>query len=702
MQATGTPLLPTFTHIDQFPSTEPFDNVKAAFNKRNYEDTIERASKAITQIQRLQLLTVLDHRAYAFGMKSNFEAAVKDAEAMITYESSIAAGYLRLGNLLCMQGKSGKAVEIYGEALEKVPRDNPAYSRLLECKTMADQKNEHRFDLVSALPLGILDDIITLLSEKERAMLLDVSKTWRERVAACPLAWATIANNIDIVSDAMTVRAIPYVVKHIKNLRIDTHEDEIWLKYLSHLENGDFKKIRSLTLTEAIVSHMTANSMMSWTTGLWKMRNTLTKLELECQNTAPPRLSDILFYCTHLKTLIVGTRNSLAAILGDLEYLGEPHRALIDMSLTTGSTSGDALKPLVKWCPNLRRLLLYDNCTPTILDVVYEYCENLELFGYNMNFCIPQLNELHNDKYPKEPGLRGIYTPNGDTGAPINKFMRLVYKHARTLERVYANIWPGDRYHPDPDNGELRLERLEELTYWADDHGVFETFLLKTIESCKTLKLFNAVNSSNAYQIADTLLHLPPIERLDFSIVSSREDDDGIRKSDGRLMQVFKKYAGLPDSEQKLRRVRLFKNDAITDDILAALAELKTIESIEFNENSRVTKDGVKNFIRRASKPDGRLMEIDFSNLDLVDDSVLELLCSIKNLEKLYLGGLSEVTDKGIRYVVDNAKSLQNLTVDACATVSESVIPYVNSKIKHVNITIEEEDDDDYSYYSEV
>ncbi|KAI9488578.1 hypothetical protein BDB00DRAFT_791744 [Zychaea mexicana] len=527
-------------------SGNPLIELQDALSRHNYGAMVQLASEAIDDIRRLQLVAILDHRAYALGMNSKFHAAISDAETMITFGPTMATGYLRLGDLLVMQGKLSRAAEIYEEALNRVPKSDPAYARLMKHKIATTKKNEHRFDFVAALPLEIHDDIITYLPERERSMLLDVSTTWRKRITCCPQAWAKITNNgNDGVADAMVTRVLPYVAEHIRDLTIDTADEEVWLRYLNHIANGDFKNITTLKIIE--------------------------------------------------------------------------------------STSGDALKALVKWCPDLRRLSLY-NCTPSVLDIVYECCANLELFGYDSDFAIPELDELHRDKYPNGPGLRGIYTPNGETGVPADKFMRLLRKNAKTLERIYANISTSEQEQSNthlqtryrPNSGELlKFERLEEFMYRIDTDKVFEPLFLKSIEeSCncneKTLALFHTVNSSRLSSVVDTLLLIPPVEALNFSWISSDDEDEDNR----RLIQLLKTYAALPEANQKLTKVRLHNNALLTDEVLVALAELKTIEDIEIYGDSKITSQGLILFLTRASEH-ARIIKVGLSEVDAVDDDIL-------------------------------------------------------------------------------
>ena len=182
----------TTTTINTAIPSSSFEKVKDAYDHGDNDEIIRHATSTITQIEQLVLLSILVHRAQALSMKSKFGAAAQDAETIIKYGPTLPQGYLCFGKLLSIQGKQIRALLVYQEGLEKVPTNDPAYRQLLQAKKIADEKNNKRFDLVSALPLEVKDEIISLLSEEERAELFDVSTTWSRRLENCQKAWKYI------------------------------------------------------------------------------------------------------------------------------------------------------------------------------------------------------------------------------------------------------------------------------------------------------------------------------------------------------------------------------------------------------------------------------------------------------------------------------------------------------------------------------
>ena len=234
-----------------------FEKVKNAYNNRDYDEIIRQATDTIACIQQLELLSLLEHRTHAFSMKGNFDASAQNAQTMVKYAPTLPQGYLCLGKLLSMQGKQKAALKVYQEGLENVSTEDPAYGQLLQAKKTADEKNNQHFDLVSALPLEVKDEIVTLVTEQERSSLFHVSTIWSQRLEHCQKAWKNIYNDHGQDGDIIVSQMLPKIVKHISHLKLTTTMKEVWLKYLEHLENGHFAKLKSLELTGMFILYTT-------------------------------------------------------------------------------------------------------------------------------------------------------------------------------------------------------------------------------------------------------------------------------------------------------------------------------------------------------------------------------------------------------------------------------------------------------------
>ncbi|KAI9259685.1 hypothetical protein BDA99DRAFT_513929, partial [Phascolomyces articulosus] len=664
-------------------------------------------------------MTVLDHRAYALGMQGKFEPAIKDAEKMISFGPTLDAGYIRLVHLFDMQGKQPDAIKVYRQALKNVPNDNPAYELLVQGEKKAIEKNEQRIDPVSILPSQLDNIIFPLLKEYERAVLMDVSKEWRRRIINSHAAWEEIVEFNPPNRDGIVARAMPYVGKHVEDLKINTGALHLVYKYFDCMENGYLTNIKSLTLNYSGGTMITTNAMMLWTNALWRTRHTLTTLDIDaCYFDSPIRLVDILTYSPNLKTFRFKTSRDFAYLIKDIDLLGESTtHGLIDLKLRTYNISGSDLKLLVERCPHLRRLSL-KNCEPEVFDVVCDHCPNLEIFGFDPDVIIPELDELDNygndndndnsnDKL-HSPGLKVLYTPSrGKCGVPADKLLRLLWKNQHSLKHIYINMSmtedqkdnqePHDNFRPSYQYQPNSFDQLEKFYYLGDIYRVAEPIFFQAMRPCLTY--FHPMGPSNIPALVDCLVSLPPVQKLEFTQFSPDANTD-TESSIKSLVRLFKTYAttSLSESNKKLEMFSYLDSPLVmTDEVLDALAEVKTIKSIKFaSQTANVTQEGLKNFFTKVNKH-AQLTEVYLIRTKAVDDEVLDAISELDWLHTLYCESLLSIKDEGVNFVVNKSKTVTTFNILYCHKVTKALVDDVTKSYKQTNIYIDNDDDDDDS-----
>ncbi|KAG2217248.1 hypothetical protein INT45_012196 [Circinella minor] len=737
--STALPVTKATTIINTAIPLSFFEKVKNSDDPRNYDEIIRQATNAIAHTEQLELLWLLEHRAHAFSMKCKFGAAEQDAETMIKYAPTLPQGYLCFGKLLSMQGKQTRALKVYQEGLEKVPTNHLAYGQLLQAKKMVDEKNNQHFDLVSALPLEIKDEIVFLLSEEERSNLFDVSTTWSQWLENCQEAWKFIYNDHDYAGNIAVSNVLSKIAKHINHLTITTIVKEIWLKYLEHLENGHFTNLKSLELPDHTVSNvLCTNSVTSLMNGFWETRYTLTKVDLTFSDEGSPvTITDILFYLPYLEAFKFDVRDILADVLGKLETLKEPHRSLVDLTLSAYPMSGDALKPLTKWCPYVRRLTLV-GATPSVFDIVTNYFPNVEMLGYNNTYELPPshevLNQDYNNKEPiisnigmnnscikQEQGrLRAFYFNRSARGVSEARFLRLLQKNQKTLEILHVNMSmtnPQDLDDVSHDNYRLgypikaasvvlNLDRLNKIIFWSDIYGVYEPLFCRMV--APSLNYFKSVMTSDLSAVVDTLINSrQQLETLGFAQVPPMHNDPGHTLATQCWIRLFNEYAATslsePNTTKKLRNVMFDYCCYISDDVLDALANIKTIKSLGFQGNGGITCQGLKGFFIKLNKQNVQISKLKLGEMtDEMDcKTLLDIISTMEELEALHLNGLHGLTTDDIKALIHSAKKLNTLVVKGCDRVDcEDLIAFVNNtsrKFKYVKIT--KYDDNNMLYF---
>ncbi|KAI7850321.1 hypothetical protein BDC45DRAFT_573046 [Circinella umbellata] len=535
-------------------------NTRNAFITKNNHQLVHHATQALTEIQKYQLVSVLDICAYARGMKSKFELAIENAEEIIYYAPEWPIGYIRLGHLLDMQGKSPKSIEVYNEALENISQeDDPvAYHQLIQLKKAAVERNETRIDFIVMLPSELTINILLQLSEEDRCTLFNVSTLWRKWILEKgSIIWKELLNlntdwfNFQRFQTAIKIaNTLPYIAHHVKNLTVNAQRKDIWDRYMEYMGNGKFKGLKSFTIT-AVCSRQirSPNRTMVLLNALWQVKLTLTTLDIRTSIIA--KIADLLFYCPNLRKLVYYSYHTFDTSLGDIEILGEPRHKLIHVEFESQLFRQGSLVKFLKYFPNIRRLLLLKGCIPENLNEVIEYCQNLESFGYNCTGHKMNRTELdyHQESYYNRPsstgGITEIFTSENGYGVPTTGFLPFLQKNAKSLKRLYANMsmtseqeGAGEPFpHVTPVYPSWQFTQLEHLTYHSDIYRATEKVFIQAIEFCTSLKKLDMVDIVNLRMLVDTLIQLPPLEELSLSNITNIGEGDQI------LIKLFKAYA---------------------------------------------------------------------------------------------------------------------------------------------------------------
>ncbi|KAI7849724.1 hypothetical protein BDC45DRAFT_560693 [Circinella umbellata] len=745
--------LPNYYITNSTTSKASFEKVRNAISELDYEKTIDLALTSINTIKRTQLTIAYDHRIYQLIQQYKYDAAVQDIEQVIEYNPDLGANYLKLANVLELQGKQEKVYQVCDEALKKtkMPANDSLYEELVQLKNAANEKCTRRIDPLTVLPVKLDDRIFTALMTKDLVGLTYISSLWRHRVLQCDAAWETVHDILNNRPNASWV--LPKVAKHIKKMSLSSEKTIVMSKYFEFIEDGVFTKIGSLTIR---AFNKVNNMEMLLASALWKIRNTLTSLSLYVpDSTKPLQLTTILFYCKNLKVLeFKAAGGSLASALGDLELLANTHKSLINLRLSIPQVTVSSLKSLISWCPNIRRLVLNNTFLPdNVIDILND-CARLEILGYcysrydsnilNLEDLNPNNNNdnsnsndskkhsdiIRNDSIsttttstaPLQSSdnnavgqLRVLSTPTKHgyyytPGVPINQLTQLLQRHQKSLERIYANMAITNKqeangephpFIPSIDVDVLIFDRLEHLSYVADIYGVMEKLLLNSIElSHSSLKTFEAIDSFNIPAIVDALIKIPPVQKLKFFCRNPQVkyytfqyyfgDEDQQQQQDDitagqSMVRLFKSYAsscnnpcpsfsmGCDNSTSVLETVSFRKCNFITDNVLDALAEVKTLKVLEFEEidtDDKMTSQGFKSFlIKLGQNTKVAILKLDQMNnvfKNCHGDDILRLIGKhMAYLEMLDLENLYHITYKGFEGMLNaiKGKKLRNLRV---------------------------------------
>ncbi|KAI8137620.1 hypothetical protein BJV82DRAFT_718034, partial [Fennellomyces sp. T-0311] len=188
----------------------------------DYDGALDSATQAVKLLDALKA-KVLDTCVTAYAKKGLFSKALEAAETMIECTPLTAAGYLRAGETLALQGNHKRAIAVYKKGHETVPMNDDQYLSLEEQKEVSESQLNKRVDFLAMLPADIAHMIISNLGDNEcgdfnyRVACMNVSKEWHQVVAGCASAWRDFSFTGGIPADN-TFCLLPAIGKHVQNL----------------------------------------------------------------------------------------------------------------------------------------------------------------------------------------------------------------------------------------------------------------------------------------------------------------------------------------------------------------------------------------------------------------------------------------------------------------------------------------------------
>ncbi|KAI8143350.1 hypothetical protein BJV82DRAFT_668972 [Fennellomyces sp. T-0311] len=565
--------------------------------------------------------------------------------------------------------KQLRAIDAYNLGLQSVSEDDPGYTQLISDKEIAAKQKESRVDFISALPIEVVDDIYSLLPKDSKATCFSVSSVWRDRIFKCSSAWKTLT--VDSVSDHEIARVIQHIAGHVENLALNTMDSNVFLWYLASMSKGDFGKIKSLQLDDT-PRRINIATIMPLTNAFWRIHTTLTRLVLHLNQSGPVApLIDLLSICSNLTSLEYSTTHQLSEVVGKVRG-SIFYNTLVSMHLRAVSITCQDIQTLLPYCQQLRSLTLSGSNDVSILGVVDNICPNLCTFGYN-----PQINKMeqldHKNVEWYIRGLRQFYTNNGGTPVDASAVLPLIRRNMHSLETLYINI----TLYESRENlvavyPSLVLRRLKSLTFWGNNPESIQPLLLRSISMCTMLTHVAAVESRNISSLVNALEALPQLESLEPSYTKATTGEQD-------LVRLLEKYSRDRCSPRRLRTVRFryCKANTVTDNVLATLANIDTVEKVWFAGLATVSERGLRTFFETS----GRISDVRFTEMECWPFDIR----STRGLKDLHLEKLKvAVTEQRIADLVEQASGLQSLIIEKCRHVIQNPTRYTNGNVKSV------------------
>ncbi|KAI8145610.1 hypothetical protein BJV82DRAFT_711770 [Fennellomyces sp. T-0311] len=667
----NTTFYPPAEVIDMGPIQETLQRLSRANGAREYQQAIRHATSAIDQTLTSQLLDLLDNRAYSYAIQGRPDLAITDTQRMIGYSPTKVAGYLRKGMILSLYGYQIQAVEAYDEGIQNAAPDSSRFDNLKIAREAAIDLNETRIDIITKSPVEIANQILSQLPQAAAVNCLSISKAWRERTLCCEQLW----RDLSVCGDPASIclfNIMPYFAHHVQHLKVNSTLKGAPSILFEHMKNGLFVKIESLEMSEDSTQNLRKEYATAVSVAFWETRRTLTTLHLDFSSSQDPiKLAEILTACCSVVKLTYVAGYAMSTLVGDFTLLRNDH-SLASLQLSLRTITGADIQVLLQRCQQLRRLVM-NGCDSTVLNSINLHAPNLEILGYNHKHQIQELQE----KVPNSiSGLQRIYTHYDGVAIRASQILPLLYKNMATLVEIYSNISviPQNEFQQfSITYTNLKFQKLNRLTFWCLQ-GIQE-LMLRAICGTETLTYLRIGSIYGLQDVANVMMKIPPLTELHISHTYT------ITYSSS-LITLFRKYAKLSETQSSLQIVAFHYCSEITDTVLASLADIKTLRVVTFCKLDNVTGEGINEFFYKVDKG---LTSVTLIELDAVTDNHMATVGELKNLQQVKLSKLSYVTVQGVRNVLDGGcHCLKKLTVEGCCVMTEECIQYAKQKVKTV------------------
>ncbi|KAI9255643.1 hypothetical protein BDA99DRAFT_573912 [Phascolomyces articulosus] len=614
----------------------------------------------------------LDKRAAEHAKRGDFEGGLSIARELVYAAPQSAKGFLRAGEIYCMQGKSNLAVEIYEQGLESLSSASPStedsrYNLLAEERVKALAQAETQVDFLGTLPFEILAYILPLLSTAELVECGSVCHRWRERVIQCNEAWreVTLKCSDDII-------LVSPVTAHIRKL---------WLNLLEDWELEEF--------LDKMVIHGNIRHLDSFAIESGVQLNPAFCMDVILQSQSGYSLTELYISIDTLETVpILGYVLSECPNLTHLTYEAPDFDRIINtaplpdqcnithLRLNTFLDTlihRTELEPILNTCPELRCLII-DRCAPSALQAVHQVCPNVYYLHYGSHdddiFDIGQLTPWDWPVIPKNTskataGARYISIAAEDAKINRRDVIALLNKNTTTLEDVHLNVRLDEsRFIYTPVWEPLNVYGGERLRKFECTLGCRTSVLASIFYRSPALE---TILIQDMHYVTDaiftSLVDLPNLKCLRLV------DCPGL--SEDGLVSFFEKMTTTTSSQQQNAKKRISSTSrhhykeivleefefadmpSMTDHSLNTLLNIKSLRKLSLTRCNSVTGIGLNEFMDKmrdhsvSGQNDG-IEELNFMQMDAVTDLTLCALGAIEGLKRVKLSLLNGVTDRGL------------------------------------------------------
>ncbi|KAJ8652610.1 hypothetical protein O0I10_011756 [Lichtheimia ornata] len=323
-----------------------------------------------------RLTTLLEERSFALLKCAQFDTALRDTNAILKLDPTLALGYLLKGKLYSYHGQQRKAIQVFDQGLTMAggmdDDEQQHYQQLLKARADAEMMQQKGMDFISKLPLDVvstsivpllMDDVIW--SQRKPCPYLQVSRSWRDRFGRGKLCYHIYGSN-------PSPTQVVSLSNSVQSLVIDNYNPQVGFHFSRQLS----------ALRRLWISGISPRNQSYFLVSLSRIGTSLGDLEISLTQGTMLNVGDIMAQCPHLSRLITyGVANGdLISTLHPYPHFTQPISSLVSLELRALRTpvNHQYAISLLQYYPSLQSLVLYPCRDSRFLQMIYQHCSSLQ------------------------------------------------------------------------------------------------------------------------------------------------------------------------------------------------------------------------------------------------------------------------------------------------------------------------------------
>ena len=203
------------------------------------------------------LQDTIKHRMEVYSQVHDITKQLEDAETMMQKQPQDPCGYITAANAYSMRGFQQQVLSVVKKGLQQTSFMEPGYETLESQYSDANKRLSQRVNFFVKLPCEVAYRVADHIPFQDLSECLKVSKAWRYRLLNYSNLWykCTISEYCIDKDDPthLYLQQLPHVSRFITDFYLSYLPQPIFDKCMNLIENGNFSKLKRLSINTSNV-----------------------------------------------------------------------------------------------------------------------------------------------------------------------------------------------------------------------------------------------------------------------------------------------------------------------------------------------------------------------------------------------------------------------------------------------------------------